>query len=173
MCIAASGIVVYTWSDHAPRFLLLENARHHTWGFPKGHLEEGEDLYQGDCKTCHGRKGEGKARKESPPLRGQYTEYLARQIEIMIQPILVDEEHLQADLIERVGIGGHYLKQRETRDFTRRGYVPVWPPADKTMLEIAHEEALDILYNHQPPPLPRGAEKKNEAIVAEADRTLA
>jgi trimethylamine:corrinoid methyltransferase-like protein len=51
--------------------------------------------------------------------------------------------------------------------------VPVWPPADKTMLEIAHEEALDILYNHQPPPLPAGAEKKIEAIVEEADRTLA
>jgi len=47
-----------------------------------GDLENGEDLYQGDCKTCHGRNGEGKARKESPPLRGQYTEYLARQIEM-------------------------------------------------------------------------------------------
>jgi trimethylamine:corrinoid methyltransferase-like protein len=29
------------------------------------------------------------------------------------------------DLLERVGIGGHYLTQRETRDFTRREYVPV------------------------------------------------
>jgi cytochrome c553 len=47
-----------------------------------GDVENGEDLYKGDCKTCHGRKGEGKTRKESPPLRGQYTEYLARQIEM-------------------------------------------------------------------------------------------
>lgn len=47
-----------------------------------GDVEEGEDLYKWDCKTCHGRKGQGKARKESPPLRGQYTEYLARQIEM-------------------------------------------------------------------------------------------
>lgn len=47
-----------------------------------GDVENGEDLYQWDCKTCHGRKGEGKATKESPPLRGQYTEYLARQIEM-------------------------------------------------------------------------------------------
>jgi cytochrome c553 len=45
-----------------------------------GDVENGEDLYKGDCKTCHGRKGQGKTRKESPPLRGQYTEYLARQI---------------------------------------------------------------------------------------------
>jgi trimethylamine:corrinoid methyltransferase-like protein len=91
----------------------------------------------------------------------------------MTRPVAVDDEHLQADLIERVGIGGHFLKQHETRAFTRREYVPVWPPAGKTMLEIAHEEALDILYNHQPPPLPAGGEDKFEAIVAEADRTLA
>ena len=43
-------------------------------------LENGEDLYQGDCKSCHGRKAEGMKRKESPPLAGQYSEYLARQI---------------------------------------------------------------------------------------------
>jgi cytochrome c553 len=43
-------------------------------------LESGEDLYQGDCKTCHGRKGEGKASKESPQLAGQYDGYLIRQI---------------------------------------------------------------------------------------------
>ena len=60
--------------------------------------------------------------------------HLARQIEIMARPVPVDEEHLQADLIELVGIGGHYLKQRETRTFTRREYVPTWPPAGKTTL---------------------------------------
>jgi len=99
--------------------------------------------------------------------------HLTRQIEIMTRPVLVDDEHLQADLIERVGIGGHYLNQQETRDYTRREYVPVWPPAGKTMLEIAHAEALDILRNHQPPPLPDGAVDRIEAIVAEADRVLA
>ncbi len=40
----------------------------------------GEESYLDDCKTCHGRKGEGKSSKESPPLRGQYPEYLQRQI---------------------------------------------------------------------------------------------
>jgi len=90
----------------------------------------------------------------------------------MVKPLLVDEQHLQADLIERVGIGGHYLTQRETRVFTRREYVPAWPPAGKTMLELAHAEALDILHNHQPPLLPTGAEEKIETVVAEAGRTL-
>jgi len=45
-----------------------------------GSARSGKRLYKGDCKTCHGRKGEGKSRKESPPLRGQYHEYLMRQI---------------------------------------------------------------------------------------------
>jgi trimethylamine--corrinoid protein Co-methyltransferase len=102
-----------------------------------------------------------------------FDNHLARQIEIMARPVLVDEEHLQADLIERVGIGGHYLSQRETRAFTRREYVPMWPPAGKTAMEVVHEEALDILHNHQTPPLPEGAADKIEAIVAEADKALA
>ncbi len=99
--------------------------------------------------------------------------HLTRQIEIMTRPVLVDEEHLQADLIERVGSGGHYLNQPETRDYTQREYVPVWPPAGQTMLEIAHAEALNILHTHQPPPLPDGATDKIEAIVTEANRVLA
>jgi trimethylamine--corrinoid protein Co-methyltransferase len=99
--------------------------------------------------------------------------HLTHQIETMVRAIPVDEAHLQAELIERVGIGGHFLDQRETRDYTLSEYVPVWPPAGKTMLEIAHEEALDILYSHTPPALAKAAEARIEAIVAEADRELA
>jgi trimethylamine--corrinoid protein Co-methyltransferase len=99
--------------------------------------------------------------------------HLTRQIEIMAKSIPVDDEHLQAGLIENVGTGGHYLDQRETREYTRLEYVPVWPPAGETMLEIAHTEALEILHTHQPPPLPPGAADRIEAIVAEAERALA
>jgi cytochrome c553 len=45
-------------------------------------VENGKDLYKGDCKTCHGRKGEGKKSKDSPQLAGQYDGYLLRQIEM-------------------------------------------------------------------------------------------
>lgn len=48
-------------------------------------VEEGKDLYKGDCKTCHGRKGEGKRKKGSPALRGQYPEYLLRQIDLYLK----------------------------------------------------------------------------------------
>ena len=98
--------------------------------------------------------------------------HFARQIEIMVRPVLVDKEHLQAELIERVGIGGTYLTQRETRTLTRREYVSMWPPAGETLLEIARREALDILRNHRPPPLPAGAEEKLEAIIARAGEVL-
>ena len=49
--------------------------------FP-GDQDLGKELYQDDCKTCHGRKGQGKPRKKSPPLRGQYIQYLQRQIDM-------------------------------------------------------------------------------------------
>jgi cytochrome c553 len=49
-----------------------------------GSARAGRRMYKYDCKSCHGRKGQGKSRKESPPLRGQYPEYLQRQIELFL-----------------------------------------------------------------------------------------
>jgi len=99
--------------------------------------------------------------------------YFIHQVEDLLKPISVDEEHLQADLIERVGIGGSFLAQRETRDFTKREYVPMWPPAGKYYVDIVHQDALNILHNHQPPPLLDGAAEEIETIVARADEALA
>ncbi len=41
--------------------------------------------------------------------------HLTHRIETMVGAIPVDEAHLQAEVIERAGIGGQYLSQRETR----------------------------------------------------------
>ncbi|MFQ5748462.1 MAG: bis(5'-nucleosyl)-tetraphosphatase [Planctomycetota bacterium] len=41
----AAGILLWKGSSGAPEFLLLKNARHGTWSFPKGRLEPGEDLH--------------------------------------------------------------------------------------------------------------------------------
>ncbi len=98
--------------------------------------------------------------------------HLARQIATMIRPLLLDEEHLQATLIEHVGVGGHYLRQRETRTYTRREYVPVWPPAARSVLELARGEALEIAHRHQPPPLPDGAVGEIKNLILEADIAL-
>lgn len=45
-----------------------------------GDIKQGEEIFQEECKTCHGKQGEGKPSKGAPFLRGQYGEYVARQI---------------------------------------------------------------------------------------------
>jgi trimethylamine--corrinoid protein Co-methyltransferase len=97
---------------------------------------------------------------------------LAAQLERIVQPTLIDELHLSAELIEKVGIGGHYLSQPETRAFTRKEYVPKWPVGDKTVLEGVRDEAREIFYSHRSPALPDGAEDRMEAILAEAEQAL-
>jgi trimethylamine--corrinoid protein Co-methyltransferase len=99
--------------------------------------------------------------------------HLTRELEIMVQPIQIDEEHLSADLIEQVGIGQHYLKRPETLASLREEYVRVWPPVGRDILELARDEAREILKNHRSPALPDGALEKMCEIVGEADRRLA
>jgi cytochrome c553/uncharacterized protein (DUF302 family) len=41
-----------------------------------GDAEAGEDIFQGDCKSCHNRDGYGKPRKGAPPIAGQHAAYL-------------------------------------------------------------------------------------------------
>ena len=98
--------------------------------------------------------------------------HLAHQLEVVIKPIQVDEDHLQMDLIEQVGIGGHFLTSSETRDFTRNEYIPMWPPADRTISDLAHEEAKEIYYHHQPPPLPSGATERIKEILYTAEQSI-
>jgi trimethylamine--corrinoid protein Co-methyltransferase len=98
--------------------------------------------------------------------------HLIRQLEHMITPVNLDEEHLQYDLIKRVGVGGEYLTQRETLDYTRKEYLPLWPPHGQDLIKEVHQQALDILHNHQPPPLPPGADVLINEILAEADQVF-
>jgi trimethylamine--corrinoid protein Co-methyltransferase len=98
--------------------------------------------------------------------------HLTKQVEIMTREIPTDEDDFQLKVIEKVGIGGNFLGERETREFTTSEYVPPWPPEGRTMLEVAREEAMEIYDNHVPPPLPNGAEGELERILREADRAL-
>jgi 8-oxo-dGTP pyrophosphatase MutT (NUDIX family) len=40
--VEAAGFVLACKAEGEPRYLLLRNARHGTWGFPKGHCDPGE-----------------------------------------------------------------------------------------------------------------------------------
>jgi trimethylamine:corrinoid methyltransferase-like protein len=84
----------------------------------------------------------------------------------------VDEAHLQAELIKQVGLGGNYLTRKETLQFTRQEYIPMWPPYGVNLMELIHAEAKGILENHIPPPLPARAEERIRGILEEADKAL-
>ncbi len=46
----------------------------------EGDIELGEELYIDDCQLCHGKQGMGKDDSDTPPLTGQYTQYMIKQI---------------------------------------------------------------------------------------------
>ena len=46
----------------------------------EGDIELGEELYIDDCQLCHGKQGMGKEDSDTPPLAGQYTQYMFKQI---------------------------------------------------------------------------------------------
>ncbi|MCK5921865.1 MAG: c-type cytochrome, partial [Methylococcales bacterium] len=54
-------------------------------GRAEGDIEAGEKLYKKECKSCHGRQGEGDEADSTPMLAGQYTVYLKRQIGLYMQ----------------------------------------------------------------------------------------
>jgi len=53
----AAGVLLWSGSPDAPAFLVLRNAWHATWGFAKGHLEDGEGLLAGALRECREETG--------------------------------------------------------------------------------------------------------------------
>lgn len=45
-----------------------------------GDIDAGKAKFDSDCKTCHGKDGYGKKKKDAPPLAGQYPRYLFSSI---------------------------------------------------------------------------------------------
>jgi len=57
-----------------------------------GDAKKGKKLYKGDCKTCHGKKAQGKKKKNAPPTAQQYSEYLLRQIDFFTHKHRIHDE---------------------------------------------------------------------------------
>ena len=53
----AAGVVLWTGSPLTPRFLLLQNRHHGAWGFAKGHLQAGEDIFRGALREVEEETG--------------------------------------------------------------------------------------------------------------------
>ncbi len=49
-------------------------------GKSEGNIKKGKKLYKKECKSCHGKQGNGDEEEAIPRVAGQYTKYLWRQI---------------------------------------------------------------------------------------------
>ncbi|MGD2187935.1 MAG: trimethylamine methyltransferase family protein [Desulfobacterales bacterium] len=108
---------------------------------------------------------------------------MIRMIQIAIKGIALTDEKLSMDVIHEVGPGGAYIShehslrsmrsQSQTKLFDRRSRND-WMEATegRTIVERAYETAIDILRNHQPPPLPSGATGEMSNIVKEFEKEL-
>jgi len=54
-------------------------------GRTEGNLKKGKKLYSKECKSCHGKKGEGDLEDGTPLVAGQYQKYLWRQIDLYMK----------------------------------------------------------------------------------------
>jgi len=101
---------------------------------------------------------------------------IARMILRSVAGIPVNTEHLAMDVINAVGIGGHYMMEDHTLKhfkeeaiepllFTRENYDGWLNRGKPEIKAIATEKARDILANHQVEPLPEGMEKEFKAII--------
>jgi len=92
----------------------------------------------------------------------------ARQLKRLAQGVALDEERLMAAAIDRVGIGGHYLLERETRKLMRAEVYTWQIRDDRTQAEWLGsgrdeqgrlvKEAERLLATHQPLAWPAEAE---------------
>jgi trimethylamine--corrinoid protein Co-methyltransferase len=95
--------------------------------------------------------------------------------------IEVSDETLMLDLIDEVGPGGEFISAKDT---ARRCRLEIWQPnlmdrqawalweaeGATTTAQRIRRRLVDILQNHQPPPLPGGAATQIDAILEAAER---
>jgi trimethylamine--corrinoid protein Co-methyltransferase len=90
----------------------------------------------------------------------------------------VSPETLALDVIQRVGPGGHFLREKHTRKHMRTAMIPgiahqAGPDGRyRDPLEVAREKVKWILGNHRPEPLEDAQRAELSRILAAADREL-
>ena len=92
----------------------------------------------------------------------------------------VSDEDLAVDVIDDVGPGGHFLANEHTLRNMRRNWRPrffdratweEWESAGKpSPRDRARERAMEILAEHEPDPLPDGAEAELLRVIDEHER---
>jgi trimethylamine--corrinoid protein Co-methyltransferase len=92
----------------------------------------------------------------------------------------VDQEHIMPDLVREVGIGGHFLGQRRTLEFLKKGehFEPKlsfrasyesWHDRRYDEVECARERAAHLLKEHEVAPLEPEVERAIREAILRAD----
>jgi trimethylamine--corrinoid protein Co-methyltransferase len=93
----------------------------------------------------------------------------------MMEGILVDDETLALEVIDSVGPGGNFLKEKHTRRHMRSRWVPqfmdrrpyeAWEEQQDGAPDWARAKAQEILATHQPDPLDPKISAEFERIIA-------
>jgi len=101
----------------------------------------------------------------------------------IVEDVDVNADSLALEVIEKVGIGGHYLAQKHTSDHVLsdqwrptlldRGSMGDWVQAGrKDICELARERAEKILASHEVEPLEKDVRREMWEIVKKAEREL-
>jgi trimethylamine:corrinoid methyltransferase-like protein len=97
----------------------------------------------------------------------------------VIEGFVVDDETLALDVIQAVGPGGNFLKEKHTRAHMRELWTPqfmdrrpyeVWEEQGDNARDWARAKARQILETHQPDPLDPGIEQEFQRIIATLER---
>jgi trimethylamine--corrinoid protein Co-methyltransferase len=106
---------------------------------------------------------------------------MARRV---MRGIVVDDDTLMLDLIDRVGPAGHFMAEEETASRCR---AEIWAPTlmdrnawdgweamgSPTMLNRIQKRLREIVKDHRPPPLPEGMQEGIDSILEAAERRAA
>lgn len=109
---------------------------------------------------------------------------IVRMIRRVLQGIPVNKETIALDVIQKVGPAGNYLSERHTLKYMRQELSTTklinrrmrdhWMnEGGKDMARRANDQAIEILENYKPIPLPEEAAKKIRAIVEEGEAEAA
>ena len=99
----------------------------------------------------------------------------------MLRGLVVNQETIMLDLIEKVGPGKTFLTERKSSSLSRseiwlpnlldRDAYTLWEKKGaKSMEQRVHERLANILETHIPTPLPEGVDAKILSILREAER---
>jgi trimethylamine--corrinoid protein Co-methyltransferase len=107
----------------------------------------------------------------------------AKRIQHYLKGIAVNDETMALDVIKAVGPGGHFLTHEHTLknmrsllsfDLFDRRNRSAWVSkmGGRDILERAYERASQILTDHEPAPLPDGAEEQMRFIIEQYESEL-